>query len=234
MVSNTEMSPEQNNAQQFETGFKASESLDLNSMLNSPAATSNKPIMVTTSTVAKNEEAVKPVVQETKNLDSLAQNNQQIDKFYQEQLDKKWGMWDKISNRKMYDQVQQVKSELFKTSAHYRLAFYKTLLDARLEALYEKCSAGTSMIKAHFRQKVASFLMTKMEELSMEVKDRQISFLEMMKGKYEYAETLTGYPSMQQRYSSGIFDEEGRYLRFLDSLLIKFESIVDEQMRKYN
>ena len=231
-TNNTEMNAEQN-SQQFKTEFKAPESLDFNAMLNSPA-TSDKPVPVATSTVAKNEEAAKPVVQETKNLDSLAQNNQQIDKFYQDELDKKRGVWDKLTNRKMYDQVQQVKGELFKTSAHYRLAFYKTLLDARLEALYEKCSAGTSMIKAHFRQKVASFLMSKMEELSVEVKDRQISFLEMMKGKYQYAETLKNFPSMQQRYTTSIFDEEGRYLKFLDSLLIRFESIVDEQMKKYN
>jgi hypothetical protein len=231
-IVNNEMNAEQS-SQQFKTEFKAPESLDFNSMLNSPA-TSDKPVSVANSTVAKNEEVAKPVVQETKNLDSLAQNNQQIDKFYQDELDKKRGVWDKLTNRKMYDQVQQVKGELFKTSAHYRLAFYKTLLDARLEALYEKCSAGTSMVKAHFRQKVASFLMSKMEELSVEVKDRQISFLEMMKGKYQYAETLTSFPSMQQRYTTSIFDEEGRYLKFLDSLLIRFESIVDEQMKKYN
>lgn len=231
-IINNEMNAEQND-RQFKTEFKAPESLDLNDMLNH-TATSDKPVPVVTSTVAKNEEAAKPVVQETKHLDSLTQNNQQIDKFYQDELDKKRGLWDKLTERKMYDQVQQVKGELFKTSAHYRLAFYKTLLDARLEALYEKCSAGTSMIKAHFRQKVASFLMSKMEELSVEVKDRQISFLEMMKSKYQYAETLTSFPSMQQRYTSSIFDEEGRYLKFLDSLLIRFESIVDEQMKKYN
>src|SRR5262249_8488506 len=128
-IDSTEMSPEQNNAQQFKTEFKVPASPDLNGMLNSPAATSNKRAPVTMSTVAKNEEVAKPVVQETKNLDSLSQNNQQIDKFFQEQLDKKWGMWEKLTNRKMYDQVQQVKGELFKTSAHYRLAFYKTLLD---------------------------------------------------------------------------------------------------------
>jgi hypothetical protein len=234
LIENDDLDPENNNSHSFKTNFKAPESFDLNAMLNHNVTGNKTPMVNANSTVAKNEEAAKPVVQETKNLDSLTQNNQQIDQFYQQELDKDRGVWDKLTNRKMYDQVQQVKGELFKTSSHYRLAFYKTLLDARLEALYEKCSAGTSMIKAHFRQKVASFLMSKMEELGLEVKDRQISFMEMMKTKYLYAETLTDFPSMQQRYSESIFDEEGRYLKFLDSLLIKFESIVDEQMRKYN
>ncbi|MBL0053073.1 MAG: hypothetical protein IPP29_16980 [Bacteroidetes bacterium] len=76
----------------------------------------------------------------------------------------------------MFDQVQQVRGELFKTTADYRLKFYKTILDTRLEALHEKCSAGVSMIKGHYRQKVSSFLMAKMEELTVEVKDRQINF----------------------------------------------------------
>ena len=86
-IINNEMNAEQN-GQQFKNELKAPESLDLNAMLNS-TATNSKPVPVTTSTITKNDEAAKPVVQETKSLDSLTQNNQQIDQFYQEQNDKK-------------------------------------------------------------------------------------------------------------------------------------------------
>ena len=62
-------------------------------MLNSPV-NNDKQVSGATNTVTNNEEAVKPVMQETKNLDSVAQNNQKIDQFYQEQNDKNWGLVD--------------------------------------------------------------------------------------------------------------------------------------------
>lgn len=138
-----------------------------------------------------------------------------------------------MTNRSLYNQVLQVKQELFQTSASYRLKFYKTMLDTRLEYLNEKCNAGIKMIKGHYRHQVSSYLMSKMEQLSFEVRDRQFAFLDMMKGKYAYSESLTAYPSMQQRYMESVFTEETKYLRFLDGLLDKFQSIVDEELRKY-
>ena len=132
-------------------------------------------------TVAKNEEINQPVKQETKELDALSKNQEAINRLYEVNLDKQWSMVDKWKNHAMYNQVQEVKQELFKTSAHYRLAFYKTMLDTRLEYLNEKCNAGVKMIKGHYRQQVSSFLMSKMEQLSYEVRDRQFAFIAMMK-----------------------------------------------------
>jgi hypothetical protein len=218
--------------QQDKQEFVHVNSINLGDMLSDQ--TSKPPATVQTSTVAKNEEVNQPVKQETKGLDSLAKNQEEIDRFYQANLDKQWSTWDRWTNKGMYNQVQEVKKELFKTSAHYRLAFYKTMLDTRLEYLNEKCNAGIKMVKGHYRHQVSSYLMSKMEQLSFEVRDRQFAFLEMMKTKYSYSESLTGYPSMQQRYLTSIFDEEGKYLKFLDGLLDKFQSIVDEELKKYN
>jgi len=181
-----------------------------------------------------NDKLTKPVQEEATELDHIEQNNKEVDRVYQTQIDKRWSWWEKMTNRSMYDQVVAVKSELVKQSGHYRLAFYRTILDSRLEALNEKCNAGLKMIKAHYRKEVSSFLMAKMEEMSIEVRDRQFNFLEMMKGKYEYAEGVKNYPSMYDRYMQQIWTEEGRYLAFLDSQLIKFESIVSEEIKKYH
>lgn len=167
-------------------------------------------------------------------LQEMEKSNTEIDRFYQKNFDKKWGLIAKLTNKTMYKQVQEVKQELIQESGKMRLNFYKTLLDSRLEALREKCNAGLKCIKSYYRQQVASFMMAKMEELSFEVKDRQISFMEMMKEKYTYGETLDKYPSMQQRYMNNVFIEEERYLRFLDKLLVNFENIVDEEIKKYN
>lgn len=230
---NQNMNPGENK-QQDNFNFKTPNSMDLGSMLHNISSQTASVPQVANNTIAKNEEVNQPVKQETKGLDSLAKNQDEIDRFYQGNIDKNWTLLQKWTNRSMYNHVQEVKKELFKTSAHYRLAFYKTMLDTRLEYLNEKCNAGIKMVKGHYRHQVSSFLMSKMEQLSFEVRDRQFAFLEMMKTKYNYSEGLTAYPSMQQRYLSSIFDEEGKYLKFLDGLLDKFQSIVDEELKKYN
>lgn len=228
---NGQMLKDQQNKQEM---FVDVNSENLGDMLIDDFNFKSSPDVPITYTETKNNEVGQSVKQETKGLDSLAKNQEDIDRFYQTNIDKQWTMWDKMTNRSMYNQVQQVKQELFQTSASYRLKFYKTMLDTRLEYLNEKCNAGIKMVKGYYRHQVSSYLMSKMEQLSFEVRDRQFAFLDMMKGKYAYSESLTAYPSMKQRYMESVFTEEAKYLRFLDGLLDKFQSIVDEELRKYN
>lgn len=222
-----------NSSQNTEFSFKPN-SIDLGGMIDEPRQNAKMQVSMPSANVSRNEEALKPVKEEAKGLLTISKNQEEIDEHYQRTMDKDWGFVERITNRSMYNEVQKAKAELFNTSAKYRLAFYKTILDTRLENLNEHCNAGLKMVKGHYRQQVSTFLMSKMEQLSFEVRDRQISFLEMMKGKYQYAETLGSYPTMQQRYQNSIFSEEEKYLRFLDGLLDKFQSIVDEELRKYN
>ncbi len=181
-----------------------------------------------------NNKLNRPIQEGTEQLASIERNNQEVDELYRREIDKKWSWLGKVTHRSMYDQVSAVKNELVKQAGHYRLAFYKTILDSRLEALNEKCNAGLKMIKANYRKEVSSFLMAKMEEMSAEVKDRQFTFIEMIKEKHLYAETLVNIPSIHKKYLDQVLNEEERYLKFLDSQLVKFESIVDEEIRKYH
>ena len=186
-----------------------------------------------TNVPANYEEAEEPVHREIEQVNELGHNGRSIEQQFDQQMNRDWGLWDRIAEPSMYRQVQKIKRELLETTAQYRLNFYKTMLDARLEALSEKMDAGLKCIKGHYRQQVSSFLMSKMEDLTVEVKGRQIRFIELMKEKYQYSETLRNYPTMHKRYMNAIFEEEGRYLQFLDSLIIRFQGIVDEQLRKY-
>ena len=182
----------------------------------------------------RNDELQKSVTTENKGLQSISKSNQDIDVYYQKLVEKKWILMDKIINRNLYKQVQGVKRELFKTSAVYRKKFYQTILNTRVEALHERCDASLKMIKSEYRAKVSSFIMAKMEQLTSEVLDRQITFFEMMKKKHAYAQTLESHPSMKNHYLESIYSEEERYLKFLDSNLSKFESIINEQINKYS
>lgn len=225
--------PGMSNAPQDPRPFKMG-GMDMNAMLDEQMgslSSSQRKINVT----SKNDDASLSIKNETSELDSFQSKNQEeIDGFYHESIDKRWTLWTRFINNGMFHQVQEVKKDLIKTSSNYRLAYYKTMLDTRLDYMNEKCNAGIKMVKGHYRHQVSSFLMGKMEQLSFEVRDRQFNFLEMMKTKYSYSETLTAYPTMQERYVASIFNEEEKYLKFLDGLLDKFQSIVDEELNKYN
>ena len=211
--------------------FVSVNSLDMNEMLQKAE---QKPVISVKNNSVMNQEIEKPVKKETHGIETVEKYNESIDQFYQENIHKQWTFPEKILNRSMYKQVLEVKQNLFKESAGYRLKFYKTMLDTRLEYLNEHCNAVLKMIKGHYRLQVSNFLMAKMEDLSFSVRDRQFAFLEMMKGKYAYSESLKDYPTMQQHYLTSIFHEEENYLQFLDGLLDKFQNIVNEELKKYS
>ena len=175
-----------------------------------------------------------PIENEDKSVSSIQENHRQIDNNHQQELGRKWGLVEQLTNRSMFKAVQANRKELFTASAEYKIKFYKTVLDGRLEALSEKTNTGLMMIKAHYRRQVASFMMAKMSDLSQEVKSRQSEFLTMMMEKHDELERLEKYPALKEPYHKSILEEGERYMNFLDRLVLRFENIVDEQLQKYN
>lgn len=229
MKTKTTKQPKKNEVKPSENLPTISNDQEISSVIDNSSS-----IMEAHNTRLRNDELQKSVTTENKGLQSISKSNQDIDVYYQKLVEKKWILMDKIINRNLYKQVQGVKRELFKTSAVYRKKFYQIILNTRVEALQEKCDASVIMIKSEYRAKVSSFIMAKMEQLTSEVLDRQITFFEMMKKKYAYAKTLESQSSMRNHYLESIYSEEERYLKFLDANLIKFESIIDEQRKRYS
>ncbi|MFK7832107.1 MAG: hypothetical protein AB8B52_02410 [Winogradskyella sp.] len=174
------------------------------------------------------------IINQSEGQDSVNESNTSIDQIYDRSLNKDWGFFERMGNKRMFDVVEGIKTELVQVSADYKLSFYKTLLDARLEGLHEKCDAGVKMIKGYYRQQVGSFLMQKMAETSDEVCSRQLGFIEMIKTKYDEASKLDNYPSIKKNYLASISREEERHFRFLDSIILRFENIVDSELEKFN
>jgi len=175
-----------------------------------------------------------PIEKDTENISTLQDDNKQIDNNYQRDLNKDWSLVEQLTNRSMFKQVQANRKELFNASAEYKIKFYRTVLDGRLEALSEKTTTGLMMIKAEYRQRVASFMMGKMDDLSKEVKVRQREFLTMMMEKHDDVARLENYPPLKKQYVDSILQEGERYMKFLDRLVLRFENIIDEQLQNYN
>ncbi len=173
------------------------------------------------------------VTEQSKTADSMVEQHKAIDNHYQKEFGKEYSLLEQLTNRSMYKQVQANKQELFKASADYRIKFYKTVLNGRLEALQEKTNTGIMMIKAHYRQQVASFMLTKMYDLAKDVKDRQIQFMQLLMEKHDYVHQLKNYPILKDQYSNSIITEGERYMKFLDGLVLRFEQIIDEQISRF-
>lgn len=174
-----------------------------------------------------------PIAKEDKNVTFIQENNEQIDKRYEEDLNKEWSIPEKIINRSAYKVVVGHRKELFKASAEYKIKYFKTVHDGRLEALREKTDAGLKMIKGEYRQQVAQFMMAKMSELAKGMKVKQDEFLTMTKEKLDEVERLESYPPLKNKYLNSVLNEVERYMGFLDRLVIRFENIVDEELQKY-
>ncbi|MBP7642033.1 MAG: hypothetical protein KA767_01775 [Saprospiraceae bacterium] len=171
---------------------------------------------------------------EIKNLDQAQKNAGEMDSFYQKKIEQKWSLLDRWLDRNMYDQVQKVKEEMFHLTSRQRLSMYDLLLQSRLQHTREKYDSSLKCIKAHYRRNIASYIMSQMEDLTEDIKGYQFRFLESMKSKYNYAETLKKYPSMHDKYMRSLFQQEERYLAFLDKLILKFEAVVSEELATYS
>ncbi len=103
-----------------------------------------------------------------------------------------------------------------------------------LEGMREKYDAALKMIKAEYRSQVAAFMMSKLQGLSTDVQNRQYAFIQMIREKNQFLKTMADIPSTAQRYAVQIEREQDRYFNFLEQLVINFENIIREELRKFN
>gem|GEM_PF-1621267 len=175
----------------------------------------------------------KPVEEESRSLEKLMQSSDEHDAFYQQQIEKKWNLMHQLTDRSMYQKVMAVRGELFEMSANHRLTMYDLLLQTRQLQTKELCDSKLHCLKSYYRRRVASFVMIQMEEMTREVRGHQFRFIELMKSKHHYAESVKSIPSLHANYMKALFAEEVRYMQFLEKLILKFEGSVNEELRLY-
>ncbi len=165
-------------------------------------------------------------------MNSGMKNLTKIDEGFQNDLDREWDIFDKITDYRNYRNVKRFKGDLIKLSGEYRIKYMDNILNGRLEAVQERLDAGLTMVKSHYREKVASHLLAKMEELSLKVHQHMRNFFNEQIRRYRFAETLKGTPSYENYYNS-LTEFEIRYLNFNNKLLINFENSIENIVKKY-
>lgn len=188
----------------------------------------HQPANTTSKSMQVHEQSEKEVVKNDQHLDMLVRNANFVDERARELLLSKRNILQRLWPSQQDKIVEQWKGQMIQSAADFNIRLYTMASNARLDSMDEKYTAGLMLLKGYYRQKVGAFMMAKMDELKGDVKTYQFKFADDIRDKYHKAETVRDLPSLYNRFLRAIQEEEVRYFDFLDSIVTRFEHIIDE------
>jgi hypothetical protein len=203
--------------------------LDAEEKVQQPLA-KQEPIKIN---VKMNDDIKAPAHETDKNLDLMIRNAGEIDERTKDLLLVNKTLIQQLFPSKMDKMVMAMQRNTIQTAMEFRLNLYKMSTQFRLEALREKYNAALMTIRGYYREQVSEFMMGKLEELHIKVDAKQRSFIEFAKAKYDNAKLQSGYPTLQALYLKSINEESIGYMTFLHRQIQNFESIIDEQIKRF-
>jgi len=147
-------------------------------------------------------------------------------------LEKDWSFTEKLTS-KLYSQTQVIKSKFLHTSAISKLAIYKTETEARLALLNEQFDTRIKLLKAESRSRLSTFLLQKHQILSEEVESHQYIFYDSIKKKYAFLDTIDADSPLYAKWESMIQEELDTHMDFIQRIMSKFQSLIDEEIQPY-
>jgi hypothetical protein len=184
--------------------------------------------------IKMNDDIKAPAHDTDKNLDLLIRNAGEIDERTKDLMLVNKTLIQQLFPSRMDKMVMTMQRNTIQSAMEFRLNLYKMSTQFRLEALREKYNAALMTIRGQYREQVSEFMMGKLEELHIKVDAKQRSFIEFAKAKYDNAKLQSGYPSLQTLYLKNINDESIGYMTFLHRQIQNFESIIDEQIQRFD
>jgi len=168
------------------------------------------------------------------NFDLMIRNAQHIDTRTKMLMEENKPLLRKIFPNKMDKLIAEMERNTVQEALQFRLNLYKLNTQFMLEGMREKYDAALKMIKAEYRSQVAAFMMSKLEGLSKDVQLRQYTFIGMVREKSQFLKTMSDIPSTGERYAVQIEREQDRYFNFLEQLVMNFENIIREELKKFS
>jgi len=174
------------------------------------------------------------VEQADENFDLMIRNAQNVDARTNILMQENKGIIRRLFPNKMDKLIAAMERNTVQESMDFRLKLYKLNTQFLFEGMREKYDSALKMIKAEYRARVAAFMMGKLEGISKDVQNRQYVFIQMVREKNQFLKTMADIPSTAERYSVQIEREQDRYFNFLEQLVINFENIIREELKKFS
>lgn len=103
----------------------------------------------------------------------------------------------------------------------------------KYEACREVAEVWVKSMRVETRETFFRFVAERTEILQQTIEDHRLKFAEHMTRRYVTAERFSAMPEFQARYRKSIEDEIEASMAWLDDLLGKFRSIVQERVSHY-
>lgn len=103
----------------------------------------------------------------------------------------------------------------------------------KFEACREVAEVWVKSMRVETRETFFRFVAERTEVLQETIEQHRQKFAEHMSGRYATAERYRAMPEFHARYKKSIEDEIEAYMAWLDDLLGKFRSIVQERVAQY-
>ena len=130
---------------------------------------------------------------------------------------------------KMQKLISEKERLMAGTALDFRLNLLKLGNQFQLEALRDKYDVYLKCYKGQNRLLLTQFMIQKLKELYRTVKQEEMEAFRELEGMYMNAAQLS-IPTMKKNYIQRIQGREVRLMETIEKLLVKFESIIDENL----
>lgn len=175
----------------------------------------------------------KEVISNERDLDMLVRNATFVDERARQLLLSRKSLIKRLFPSEEDRILEKWRGRMISSAADFNIDLYNMATEARLTAMKEKYDAGLMLLKAEYRQRIGSFMLNKMDELKQDVNACQFKFVDDITLKYRKAESVRHLPTLYKHFIETILSEEERYFNFLERIISRFESVVDEQLKSY-
>lgn len=190
-----------------------------------PMAVSNQSLIVG-SNKNPNDQTIQNATNE---FDAVMQTAKNVDNRLASLLAQNEGAVRRIFPNKMERLISEKERLMVGTALDFRLNLLKLGNQFQLEALRDKYDVYLKCYKGQNRLLLTQFMIQKLKELYRTVKHEEMEAFRELEGMYVNASTLQ-ITSMREEYVRHIQGREVRLMGTIEKLLVKFESIIDENL----
>jgi hypothetical protein len=185
------------------------------------------------SSASKNDSIVKRTIEDNLRHGQMTINNHKtldditMDKIFQPNKNLIRTLFPGKEDRLLRDK----RIEMVTSAADLRIKIHKLYSEYMLDDVRDTLNAQLTCIKGTLRSGIAVFLKDKYIDLCKSVFISQKHLIQLMNEKFEIAKTISS-PTMKRAYQTEIEIEERRSLEWIRGLVMNFENIMHENIKK--
>ena len=155
--------------------------------------------------------------------------NNQLEKMLNEEL----GWFRKIFPTRTDRLVTTLRNSQIQSAMDFRLKMFNLSTSYLLDGSREYMNSKLILIKSEYRERTSAFAIKKHDELQDVISASQCGFLEKLKLRYTFLDTLKDIPVAYNAYSAELTRSIAMQFSFLTELIERYQSLLREELKRY-